>query len=263
MNGQTGIIFRIKKYALHDGPGIRTTVFLKGCPMSCWWCHNPEGRGYKPESMAGPEHAMAQTRVIGKNVHSEELIREIEKDTIFYDESSGGVTFSGGEPLSQLEFLTRMMAECKQRELHVAVDTSGFAPEPAMRTVARMADLILFDLKLMDEADHIRYTGVSNHPVLNNLRLLTRTQARLRIRFPLIPGITDGHDNISKMASFLNNTGCLNPLDVLPYHHTASDKYRRLGLKNMMGHVRPPGKKDVQRVVGIFKKNGLKAVAGG
>ena len=152
----SGIIFKIKKYAIHDGSGIRTTIFLKGCPLDCWLCHNPEGKMPNPQVMKTDNSLGGRSEVVGKKMSVDEVIFEIEKDIILYDESQGGVTFSGGEPLLQAQFLLAMLKACREKEIHTIVDTSGFAPAEIFVEICNMIDLVLFDLKLMDDEMHRR-----------------------------------------------------------------------------------------------------------
>lgn len=268
----TGIIFDIQRFSVHDGPGIRTTVFLKGCPLRCLWCHNPEGISPKPELMffdynclgcgtcvrACPEKAIAfdvQTqkkpvltqerctgcgscaqacpsgawRLVGRTVTVEELLSALERDVPFYDRSAGGVTFSGGEPLFQPEFLCAALEACKERRIHTVVDTSGFAPTPVLEEVAHLADLFLFDLKPMDEEEHRSYTGASNSLVHANLRKLVEWERPVIVRVPLIPGITDTERNVQMLVGFLAELRAgIKKVELLPYHEVAQ-KYARLG----------------------------------
>ena len=164
----TGIIYDLKKYAIHDGPGIRTTVFLKGCPLDCWWCHNPESRKNEPQS-SGKKNLHknlallnSDKNLIGIKVTTNEVMHEIRKDVLFYDESGGGVTFSGGEPLQQTDFLKMLLAECKAEHIHTVVDTSGYVEYKYFEEIRSLTDLFLYDLKFIDDALHLKYTGVSN-----------------------------------------------------------------------------------------------------
>ena len=187
-----GIIFDIKHYAIHDGPGIRTTVFLKGCPLGCWWCHNPESRSgdifqyKKQEKIEG--RIVEQIETIGKNYTVPEVMKEIEKDIVFFEESGGGVTFSGGEPFKQTEFLKELLKCCKKQEIHTCVDTTGYVKTDQLEKAALFTDLFLFDLKHFDDKMHIKYTGVSNKQILENLQLLDEMGKSVQIRYPLIPG---------------------------------------------------------------------------
>ena len=179
MSEVKGVIFNIKKYALHDGPGIRTTVFFKGCALSCWWCHNPEGISQSIELSCG---------IPGREVSVTELVNELKKDWIFYEESNGGITISGGEPLMQPEFLLHLMEKIHSvMDVSVTLDTSGFAPWKTIEKIKDKIDLFLYDIKLLDDELHQKYTGVSNKLILKNFEKLDKEGRNLIIRFPIIP----------------------------------------------------------------------------
>ena len=237
----TGLIFDIKHYAVHDGPGIRQTIFFKGCPLSCWWCHNPESQIYEIEHYTKEKtldgKVFKKNESIGYKVDSEELYGIIEGDTLFYDESNGGVTFSGGEPLMQLDFLQEITSLCKKAGIHTALDTSGYAPQEDFFKILSNIDLILFDLKIIDEELHKKYTGVSNREILNNLKMLDESGKQVRIRFPVIPGITDTQQNIEDVKSFLSRLEKVNEIDILPYHDISKGKYKRFNKENKMGNI--------------------------
>ncbi len=259
----TGMIFKIKKYAIHDGPGIRTTVFLKGCPLSCWWCHNPEGRAFEPQVLKAVDGQSFKDETAGQKVSADEIIQEIEKDTIFYDESNGGATFSGGEPLSQPDFLMALLKKCRDREIHTAIDTTGFAAPDVFENAVNLANLVLFDLKLVDEAAHQRFTGVSNKIISQNLDLAAASKTPLRIRVPIIPGITDTRDNIKAISHHLRSLPDVNRIDILPFHRIAEKKYERLGMVNKMTDYRPPTQKTMDEIKDIFESSGFKVHIGG
>ena len=264
----SGLVFNIQRYSIHDGPGIRTTVFLKGCPLSCTWCHNPEGLSPEPEillvpdrctgcgacieicpnpSIAGPDGrertdrpacercgrcvevcVAGARRLVGQEVTVDELICEVERDRPFYEETGGGVTFSGGEPLAQSEFLLECLRACRSRDLRTAVDTSGSAERELILEVAGLADLFLYDLKLLDEARHERLVGAPLEPLVENLRALDGAGATIVIRFPVIPGVTDDRANIDALGRLVASLEHTRVVHLLPFHRTASDKYARL-----------------------------------
>ena len=229
----TGLIFDLKKYCVRDGPGIRTTVFFKGCPLNCLWCHNPESRSTEIEHMSvkrGRDGELGRV-VFGRRVTIDEIMFEIMQDWIFYDQSGGGVTLSGGEPLLQIDFLLELLAECRQRGVRTAVDTSGYAPREDFLRVAGAADLILYDLKLLDDSAHRKYVGVSNGPILENLKAVARL-CPIIIRLPLIPGITDTDDNLDAVADYLEPLQ-LRRISLLPYNKLGEDKRERY---SMPGH---------------------------
>jgi pyruvate formate lyase activating enzyme len=259
----TGTIFKIKKYALHDGPGIRTTIFFKGCPLKCWWCHNPEGLRICPEMMDPLPGKKAPKQTIGKVVSIEEVVTEIEKDTIFYDESGGGVTFSGGEPLMQSAFLDALIEACHNLDIHTTLDTTGYAPSEVFHPVASKSDLVLYDLKIMDDARHLKFTGVSNALILKNLESIAGNGKEIQIRFPLIPGGTDDIDNVRQVARFVKSLGTIQQVDVLPYHRTAESKYQRLGMSNRMQQVAPLTDEQVHTIKQELETHGLHVSIGG
>lgn len=265
-----GSIFEIKRFAVHDGPGVRTTVFFKGCPLRCLWCHNPEGIGfgeelaYLPRRCVGcgecvsacPEglHAMedgAHTfsragctlcfhcqqacmpgalKRYGTQYSAQELLALMLPDRDFYAQSGGGVTCSGGEPLSQAAFVAEFLAACKQHGLHTAVDTSGYAAWEAFEAVLPHTDLFLYDLKHMDDARHQELTGVSNRPILENARRLSALSAPIEVRVPVIPGLNDDADNIEKTGAFLLELASLTKARPLPYHALSGSKYQSIGM---------------------------------
>ncbi len=258
-----GTIFKIKRYALHDGPGIRTTVFFKGCPLSCRWCHNPEGIDPRPQTTSRRTSSGEIDETVGTAIDAEELIRQIENDRLFYDESGGGVTFSGGEPLAQPQFLEAVLAACNHREIHAALDTSGFASGDVVDRILPRLQLVLFDLKLMDLRQHLRYTGVSNRIILENLERIADSQTPLRIRIPLIPGITDGNGNLDQIRRFAGTLKTLQGVDLLPYHRIGGEKYRRLGMTDAMIGTAPPDPERVQAIKNRFESAGLPISIGG
>jgi len=249
-----GLVFEIRRFCVHDGPGIRTTLFFKGCPLSCWWCHNPESQDFKPETsvkkLALSGNLFGKTETTGSFMTVNEVMAVLGRDRIFYDESIGGVTFSGGEPLMQQRFLEELLIRCKQEKLHTAVDTSGYASPAAFDRVSSLADLFLYDLKLAEDALHRKYTGVSNRPILRNLKALITSGKAVMLRFPVIPGITDTEENIFKTKALINSLIRLRKLDdsrmgeqnilqinLLPYHSMAREKYRRFCKTNLLEEI--------------------------
>lgn len=241
---KNGIIFDIKKYAVHDGPGIRTTVFFKGCPLNCWWCHNPESQRLQREVHKHINRrkclnlSYSETRdVFGREVTVEEVMGEIEKDLPFYEQSSGGVTFSGGEPLMQADFLHSLLMACKKRNIRAAVDTSGYVSWNVFKKINDKVDLFLYDLKLMNDELHQKYTGVSNRLIHENLKKLTKASIPIIIRIPLIPDITDTDDNLIQIGEFVSGLENIQQIDLLPYNPIGEDKYLRLNKVNKLGHL--------------------------
>lgn len=298
-----GTIFDIKRYSIHDGPGIRTTVFLKGCPLSCWWCHNPESQSaftrvlYRPERCIGcgacekacPRGAIRLTQrgyvadpdicsgcgacagvcpaeareMIGRNLTPEELAREIEKDVLFFEESGGGVTFGGGEPLSQPEFLAETLEAVRELEIHAAVDTCGFAPRHVLEAIAPLTRLFLFDIKLIDPDLHRKYTGVSNETILGNLEWLIRNNYETVVRIPVIPGINDTEDNIEAVGSFLSALPWRPDVNLLAYHASAVEKYRRFDMQYLLQDISPPNGDRMRNISDRLERFGLNVSIGG
>ncbi|MCF6169493.1 MAG: glycyl-radical enzyme activating protein [Bacteroidales bacterium] len=262
-----GIIFDIKHYAIHDGPGIRQTVFLKGCPLSCWWCHNPESRSReifsyeKEESIDGRK--ICQTETVGQSYSVSALMAEIGKDRIFFEESGGGITFSGGEPLLQFDFLMEVLKKCRQQEIHTCVDTTGFVAKEKMKATAELTDLFLFDLKQMDDELHRQYTGVSNRLILENLKILDAMGKEIWVRYPLIPGFNDDESQVFRMLDFLSRLQKKPPVQLLPYHKIGKHKYTRFGIDYKMKGVEEPSQKHIEKTKKYFEDAGFAVRVGG
>jgi pyruvate formate lyase activating enzyme len=268
-----GLIFDIRRFSVHDGPGIRTTIFFKGCPLSCWWCHNPESRLKEPEisikSIRLDDKIYRHKETTGLEMTVKEVISEIGKDRIFFDESNGGVTLSGGEPIFQPEFLDELLRELKQQNYHVALDTCGFAEQMEFEKILPFVDLFLFDIKLIDDTEHIQYTGVSNQQILKNLHFLFENQKNVIIRFPIIPGITNSPKNIAAIKSVLKHSPVhqftSSPIEIhlLPYHSIAKKKYRRFLFENKMPDVKDMRKEDLIQLKREFEESGFSVKIGG
>ncbi len=220
----SGIIFDIKEFAIHDGPGIRTTVFLKGCPLSCMWCHNPEGQSKLPQVM----RSRSGERRVGKGYTAMELagILNAQADILRFNE--GGVTFSGGEPLMQAGFVAEVMDLLDG--VHILLDTSGYGLERDFRTLVDRADLVFFDLKLIDSIAHHHYTGCDNEPILKNLSILEKMGKPFIVRVPLVPGVTDSDQNLAGIAGRVANITSLERVELLPYNKAAGAKYESAGM---------------------------------
>ena len=254
-----GIIFDIKKFAVNDGPGIRTTVFVKGCPMKCLWCHNPESQKLQPEvfpqTVTDEFYEHPQT-IFGREVSTDEVMLEIKKDVIFYDESGGGVTFSGGEPLLQIEFLHELLRKCSLEQINTAVDTSGFADRSSFERIYDLVNIFLFDLKIADEREHIKLTGVSNKLIHNNLTYLSNRGEKVNIRIPLIPGITDTEKNLSQIAELISGLNNINKIDLLPYNKIGKGKYKRLNVDYYFKNAETQNPNTLNNISSIFLKLG-------
>lgn len=244
-------IFRIQRYSIHDGPGIRTTLFFQGCPLACAWCHNPESQPMiRKRDFTPPD--LVRT-----------LVREIEKDLIYFDESGGGVTFSGGDPLCRPDLLMALLASCREREIHTCLDTSGYAPFDILEPAARAADMVLYDIKIMDEKRHEAFTGKSSGLILENLEKLSVRSIPVRLRFPLIPSMTDSLENIEAVIAFLENRTQYRDIHILPFHSTGAGKYLSMGKDNPTKEIRPPQASQVAAVARQFAARGFNTRIGG
>ncbi|MEE9603156.1 MAG: glycyl-radical enzyme activating protein [Thermoguttaceae bacterium] len=298
-----GVIFDIKKFAIHDGPGIRTTVFLKGCQLRCPWCHNPESICPTPEHLfraarcldcgrcfeacdtgalwkdngrrrvdqdkctlcgdcaeACPSRAL---EISGRLVDAEEVIKEIAKDIVFYDESDGGVTFSGGEPYLQAEFLGELLAGCKASGIHTAVDTTCHVPWKIIEATVNLVDLFLVDLKHMDPVEHERCTGVSNELILENIRRLDGLNVDVIIRIPLMEGVNDDGQNMAASGEFISSLGSVARLDLLPYNEAAGDKFTRLMDDRRHPRYARPSNERIGQIAEDLRKYGFNVTIGG
>ena len=241
-----GLIFSFRRYSIHDGPGIRVTFFMKGCPLSCWWCHNPEGKSPDPEKVEQiekvGERQFYKIEEVGKYYSVEDILDILEKDKIFISESKGGVTFSGGEPMLQTEFLTEALKACKENGYHTAVDTSGYSRAENFKAVIPFTDLFLFDLKHLDNEKHNQFTGVSNLLIINNFKLLIDSGKDIMVRIPVIPGFNDDPVNLLELKDFLiaAKTENLKKINLLPYHKTGSSKYKKLKIPDQMENITAP-----------------------
>lgn len=297
----TGVLFDIRRYSIHDGPGIRTAVFFKGCPLQCAWCHNPEGISFTPELIFRPTRCIlcddcldvcpnvAVSRhgnaiqidrarckvsgncavacpaealeVVGRRMAVEQVLAEIERDRTFYEQSGGGVTFTGGEPLAQPRFLLDLLSACRTRGLHTVLDTCGYAPWPVLDEIRPLVDLFLYDLKLVDDARHREWTGVSSADILSNLRKLSEAGSHIQVRMPLIPGINDDEENLRATGTFLASLTRVPPVELLAYHNIAEAKYAGLGREYGMGDVHPPDAQHIKRCTAVFSGCGVRVVA--
>jgi len=277
----SGLIFDIRRFSVHDGPGIRTTVFFKGCPLACWWCHNPESQDFKSEQsikklvLSGKKFERKETT--GTFMTAEKVFQEIERDRIFYEESDGGVTFSGGEPLMQEAFLFELLKLCKSEGIHTSLDTSGYATNTAIKHISKLVDLFLYDIKLMDDTLHRKYTGVSNKSILENLRFLFQTGNNIILRFPVVPGITDTSENIRLLVEYIKMLQDEIPhgqfvrpdkksaleIDLLPYHIIAKGKYHRFNKSNKLQHLSPMKIEELEPIKQKFEAIGMLVKLGG
>lgn len=257
-----GLIFDIRRFSTKDGPGIRTTVFFKGCPLTCIWCHNPEGRLTDIQQVTRINkvgvYEFHVDEMIGKDMSVDEVMKEILKDSITYEESGGGVTLSGGEPLVQIDFLFKLLKILKSSNIHTAIDTSGYSNLENIKKIIDYTDLFLYDLKLLDDDLHRKYTLVSNECILNNLEYILQNGKEVIIRFPVISGINDTRENINKMKDFISSKkGKIKEIHLLPFHNIANNKYNKLKLENIMKDVPALDEKDLISMKEEFESVGL------
>jgi pyruvate formate lyase activating enzyme len=301
---RSGLIFDIKPYSINDGPGIRITIFLKGCPLSCAWCHNPEGisadiqKLYSQARCIGcgtcvencPKDALRLTpdgiitdndlcdlcgicagvcptkamEMSGREVSVEEIMKVVRRETVMMDQSAGGVTLSGGEPMMQSGFLMELLDALGKEGIHRAVDTTGLSKTETLLEIAGRTDLFLYDLKMMDPERHRKFTGVTNEKILENLRILASSGADINIRIPLIKGVNADEDNLRQSAEFIATLpGKMKMVSLLPYHNIAIHKYGKLGQEYNGGEMAEPGLADLEAAIRIFAEYGLDASVGG
>ncbi len=255
----TGEIFDIQSYSIHDGPGIRTTVFLKGCPLRCLWCQNPESQHKRPDRVVEQD---GSTRVIGRRSTAGEVFDEIAKDEIFYRRSNGGITLSGGEPLAQPDFTRAILELSKEAGFHTAIDTSGYGRWSSVEEIFCLCDLILYDLKHLDLVQHKTITGVSNKPILQNLRKIAKLGVETWIRIPLVSGWNDTDENIKSVCEFVSATIESPRVFLLPYHNFGEGKYLALGRTPPEGFEAPKEKR-LSEIKAFMEELGFRVQIGG
>ncbi len=292
-----GTIFNIQRFSLHDGPGIRTTVFFKGCPLHCIWCQNPEGLGREPlkirhhqkcigcyscldqcpqnavkKGQAGPVVdselcrncfrccevcPVGAVEKAGETITAEELVTELLKDRLVFEESGGGVTFSGGEPFLQPAFLLEALKLLKREGVHRAVETCGYTAWPNLEKAAALTDLFLYDLKLVDDNQHLKYTGVSGKPILLNLKKLISLNVDVQVRMPIIKGINNDQGSLEKTAAYLLEVG-IDQIELIPYHNYGEAKYEKIGQDYQLKGMSKFSEADLQEVKMILGRAGIK-----
>lgn len=298
-----GLIFDIKPYSINDGPGIRVTLFLKGCPLDCLWCHNPESKSpyvqkmYSKKKCIGceacveecPENALTLTEdgivtntdlctlcgicadvcpslaieMSGQKVSVDDIMVRVRKEIRMLDESEGGVTISGGEPTMQSEFLIEILDALGREGLHRTVDTTGMTSTAKLLEIAKRTDLFLYDMKSMDTDVHKKFTGVANGKILENLKILAESGANIIIRIPLIDGVNSDEKNINATAEYLASLPGDIPVNLLPYHDIARMKHEKLEQDYVQGGLKEPSKGDIARVIKQFADKGIVATVGG
>lgn len=298
----SGIIFNIQKFSIHDGPGIRTTVFFKGCPLRCLWCHNPESQNTKTEMLYDrkkcvlcgtceavcPEKAirlennrmvtdvdkctfcgkcvtycMYEARdIAGKEYTVDEVLKVVLQDRVFYKQSGGGVTVSGGEPLLQIDFVEELLRKLKEEGIHTAVDTCGAVSFDVLERVAKYTDLFLYDIKLMDDQKHKEYIGASNKLIIDNLIKLSKIHDNINIRMPIIEGINADDSHIEETLRIIKGLN-IEKINLLPYHDFAKHKYYKLDLGYQEEKMSKPSDEKMNAYKEIFEKEGYKVKIGG
>ena len=300
---ESGTVFNIQKYSVQDGPGIRTTVFLKGCPLCCQWCHNPESisprreiivienrciacgecRAACPfgETIAGEGPLPARhdqctlcgecvdacptgaRQMIGRTMTVEEVMAEVVKDWVFYEQSGGGVTISGGEPLTQPKFLLALLKAMRLASLSAVLDTTGYGCTEHLLAAAKLSDLVLYDLKAFDEQRHRALTGVSNHSILSNLKALDEIHRNVWIRLPVVPGFNDDVAELKKIGDLVAGLRSVKLVNLLPFHRTGLHKYERLGQVHGLDGVEAPSVELMERAADVFRDRKLPTKIGG
>ena len=298
-----GLVSKIQRYSINDGPGIRTTVFLKGCSMQCEWCCNPELINPQPEILKDqkvcihcgecfsncPEDAIFEEanefiinrtlctvcgicvevcpvgayELIGRPMSVNELVQELVKDRVFYEVSDGGVTFSGGEPTLQYGFVKDAAQEMKRNQIHVALDTCGNVPWEYLQELPDVVDLVLYDIKFVDNEKHIRFTDASNEVIMQNAEKLSAVGVPLIIRLPLLPGINDTAEEINGMVNFIQRLETVQRIDILPYHRFGIGKYLMLDKEYQLGTLEPPAKNHLEKLRDLIQSNGFTVAIGG
>lgn len=256
-----GRIFDIQKFSTHDGPGIRTIVFLKGCILRCRWCCNPESQSHRIERMHTAE---GKNKIVGYDVTVGEVMEKVERDMPYYRRSGGGLTLSGGEALCQTEFVKALLEEAKEMGINTAVETTACLPfDEMIKPVLPLLDTVLMDIKHTNSLKHEEYTGLRNELILQNARKIAESGAHLIIRVPTIPGFNDTEDEIRDIAKFAASLPSVNEIHLLPYHRLGYDKYVGLDREYKMGDVKPPDGEKMERLRKVAESEGLKAVIGG
>lgn len=298
----TANIFNIQKFSVHDGPGIRTTVFFKGCPLRCWWCHNPESQKLNKQMLYGRdkcvlcgtcvkvcsqkaikiENNMLTTdeeicnhcglceiycipgarQVAGKDYTLDEVFMEVLKDSVFYEQSNGGVTVSGGEPLLQIDFVEELLKKLKEENIHTAVDTCGAVSFENILRIAPYTDVFLYDIKLMDDEKHMIFTGKSNKLILDNLKRLSQMHKNINIRMPIIEGVNADEQHIAETIKFIKSL-YIKKVNLLPYHDIAKHKYKKLDIMYQDEKMSKPSDEKMTLFKDMFEKEGYEVKIGG
>ena len=295
-------IINIQKFSIHDGNGIRTTIFFKGCPLNCWWCHNPESQNYKQEFMFDKEKCTGcgycvkacnkgaikidenhkavtnqdkcvlcgecfdfclqnAREKIGRTYEIDELVKLCEKDRMFYEESGGGVTLSGGEVMSQdIEYLEELCRALKEKGLNIAIDTCGYASQKNFEKLLPYVDTFLYDIKTLDDEIHKKYIGKSNKKILSNLEFIISHGANINIRIPVVVSVNSDDKSIKDIVNYLKKKAGFVPVNLLPYHNTGSSKYGKLDRPYFAKDLKVPSDETMEHIKDIFIENGFRQV---
>lgn len=254
-----GRIFNIQRFSIHDGPGIRTIVFFKGCYMRCAWCCNPESQSYEIQTM----QENGKEKIVGKDVTVEEILPELLADMPYYRRSGGGITLSGGEILAQPEFARDLLRACKENGLHTAVESTAYASFDVIASILPYVDLYLLDIKHIDFAKHKEYTRADNRVILENAKKIAQSGVQLIIRTPVIPGFNDSAEEIKAIAKFAASLPSVEEHHLLPYHRLGQDKYAGLNRSYALQDVQPPSKEKMEYLLSVAQESGLKCQIGG
>ncbi len=255
-----GRIFDIQKFSIHDGRGIRTIVFLKGCVLRCKWCCNPESQEYKIQTMT----VGGKDKIIGRDVTVREVLEEVKRDMPYYRRSGGGITLSGGESLCQPEFAVALLRACKESSINTAMESTGYADFEVIEKYLEYLDCYLMDIKHVDDEKHKRFTTKSNKLILENARKIAQSDTELVIRVPVIPTFNDTEREIAQIAEFAGSLQGVSEMNLLPYHRMGIDKYKGLGREYELGDLVPPTEEHMKKLIAVAEKaSGLKCKIGG
>lgn len=254
-----GRVFNIQRFSIHDGPGVRTIVFLKGCPLRCRWCCNPESQEWDIQSI----NIGGRTKTVGRDVTVGEIMEEVERDRTYYRHSGGGLTLSGGECLWQPDFSYALLRTAKENGINTAIETTGYAEAETVSRIVENADMVLMDIKHVNGEKHREYTGKDNALILENAARIAKEAKRLVIRTPVIPTFNDTERDISDIADFALSLGTVKEMHLLPYHRIGSDKYAGLGRPYTMSHIEVPTAEKMNALLKAAEARGIKAQIGG
>lgn len=253
-----GRIFNIQRFSIHDGPGIRTIVFFKGCAMRCAWCCNPESQLFEIQTLVEGD----KEKTVGRDVTVEDVMPEILSDLPYYRRSGGGVTLSGGEVLCQADFAQELLRECKEAGIHTAIESAGSLSYDKIEKLLPYLDLYLLDIKHMDPEKHKEYTKLSNEIILENAKKIAKSGVELIIRTPVVPTFNDSEEDIRAISRFARSIGA-KAHHLLPYHRLGSDKYKGLGRNYSLKEIPPPSKEKMERLLEVALECGIRAQIGG